>query len=101
MQIFPDAFHPIIGSIGAAFCGAVIWIADAAKDVPPEAQGWIQLGGTIGLICCLSYACKTLWSELQTSRKETASLNQLMRDDWKQQNEKLISALDKLDPDSK
>lgn len=100
MNIFPDATQPLLGFLGATVSGAAIWVAQAAQQVPPEAQGWIQLGGTIGLIGCLSYACKTLWTELQTSRKESADLNKTMRDDWKYQQDKLISVLEKLDKDA-
>jgi hypothetical protein len=100
MEIFPDPTHPLLGFAGATLSGLALWVADTAEHLPPQAQGWIQLGGTIGLVSCLAYACKTLWSELQTSRKETAALNSQMREDWKHQNEKLIDVLEKLDPDS-
>lgn len=101
MNIFPDPTHPLIGLIGATLSGAAIWVGQTAQQMPPETQGWIQLGGTLGLIGGLSYACKTLWSELQTSRKESADLNKTMRDDWKYQQDKLIAVLNKLDPDTK
>lgn len=99
MDLFPDPLHPLLGVIGAGVSGSAIWLADTAEHLPPQAQGWIQLGGTIGLISCLAYACKTLWSELQMSRKAADDLNRQMRDDWKEQNQKLINVLEKLDTD--
>ncbi len=61
-------------------------------------KGWIEVGGTIGLIVGLSYGCTTLWKEVQKQKQEIAHLNKEVREDWKKQNDRLISALDKIDP---
>lgn len=136
----PEDFVPsALGFIGATFSTVTLYIADAAADsLKPEAQGWIQLGGTIGLITFLTYACRTLWMALQDARNATAlaqaaattaatnaadavakavqaseirmaaeraafisakdALEKEIRTDWKNQNDALMKALDRLDP---
>lgn len=98
MNLPTDALSSVLGFIAAGVSTAVIWIAQAVEAVP--ARGMMELGGTIGLIGSLSYACITLWKEIQNQRRAMDELNREIRGDWKTQNEKLISVLDKLDPDS-
>ena len=100
MNLPTDAFSSVLGFLGAGASTLILYIAQAADNVPPQARGWMELGGTLGLIGFLSYACVTLWKELQTQRREHSSLNEQIRDDWKKQNEKLITVLEKLDTDS-
>lgn len=136
----PEDFSPsALGFIGAAISTASLYIADAAAGtLQPEAQGWVQLGGTIGLITFLVYACRTLWMALQDARNATAAaqtaatkaatdaaaatqaavqaaeirmaaeraafisakdaLEKEIRTDWKQQNDKLMAVLNRIDP---
>jgi hypothetical protein len=69
----PEDFAPsALGFVGASVSTATIYLADAASGVAdPEVQGWVQLGGTIGLITFLVYACRTLWMALQDARNAT------------------------------
>lgn len=106
MKAFP--MHPSVDAISSAcsfvlagLSTATIWIAQAVDSVPPQARGWMELGGTIGLIGGLSYGIVTLWKELQNQKRDTAELNKEIREDWKKQNDKLIAVLEKLDPDGK
>jgi hypothetical protein len=100
MHLPHDAFSSVVGFIGAGLSTAVLYLAQAVDAVPPQARGWMELGGTLGLIGGLSYACVTLWKEIQNQRRSMDDLNKEIRGDWKTQNEKLIAVLDKLDPDS-
>lgn len=98
--ISQEAIHPVMGLAGAIASTATLWIANTVEGISPEAQGWAQLGGTIGLITFLIYACRTLWNALQDSRTAAAALEKEIRTEWKQQNEALMSVLRKLDPDA-
>jgi hypothetical protein len=113
----PDIHAPVLGFVAAAFSTGSLWISQLA-----DAPGWLELGGTLGLIGGLSYGCVTLWQALQDQRKESHAereaaadraaaerrefiaakdaLELEIRSDWKNQNAKLISVLEKLDPDS-
>jgi hypothetical protein len=91
-------FDPILGFSTAGFSTAALWLAQTADQVVPGVKGWIEVGGTIGLIVGLSYGCTTLWKEVQKQKQEIAHLNKEVREDWKKQNDRLISALDKIDP---
>ena len=70
----PEDFIPsALGFVGATISTAALYLADATRGVlDPEAQGWIQLGGTIGLVTFLTYACRTLWMALQDARNHAA-----------------------------
>ena len=101
---------PLPAIVGASGSTVALWLAETISDVSPISRGWIELGGTIGLIGFLSYGCITLWKKLQ-EREEMATLerdrhrleiNSLYIDDRnerRQQTEKLIEVLNKLDPD--
>lgn len=106
-----DFSHPLLGYLGAGVSTAVYWVAQTVDAIPPPARGWMEVGGTFGLIGGLTYGCVTLWKELQrvrsdanaqldASRKEISELNREIRGDWKTQNDKLITVLEKLDKDS-
>lgn len=99
-----DPLQPILGYILAAASSGVMWLAEA---VPAHAP-WLQVGGTAGLIGGLSYGCITLWKSLQEQRREFTAeraafikakddLEKEIRDDWKEQNNKLITVLNKID----
>jgi len=99
---------PIMGFLWAGASTLAIWFADIGSEVSPVSRGWIELGGTLGLIGGLSYACKTLWKALDRLRAETneerenhhariAALNLEIRTEKKQQNDRLIAVLEKLD----
>jgi len=105
-SFFDQMFHPIVGAVGAGCSTIVIAVAEALPSVP---QGWVELGGTLGLIGFLSYGCITLWKELQLAKKEArddrdkhyktvADLNLEIREEKRDQNERLITAISKLDP---
>lgn len=102
--------NPLIGFTTAGLSTATIWLAETASQVSPVSKGWIEVGGTIGLIGGLSYGCVTLWKEIQrmnndarlereVHRAEVAALNAEIRDEKRSQNDKLIEVLNKLDPD--
>jgi hypothetical protein len=91
--------QPVIGFVTATTSTVILYIAQAADSIPAAARGWIEGGGTLGLIGGLSYGCITLWKEIQNGRREMAELNKEIRTDWKAQNEKLISVLERLDTD--
>ena len=103
---------PVFGFLGAGISTLALWLADVAAGVSPVSKGWIELGGTLGLIGCLSYACLTLWKSLDRQRKEAteerdkhhleiAKLNLEIRTEKREQNDKLIEVLNKLDPDTR
>jgi len=113
----PDIHSPVIGFVAAGFSSASIWIAQL-----PGSPGWLEMGGTLGLIGGLSFACITMWKALQDHRHESRAereadaaradrerrefiaakdaLELEIRSDWKAQNAKLISVLERLDPDT-
>lgn len=114
--------HPVIGYATAMASGAGYYLAQHTDAIPVQARGWMELGGTLGLIGGLSYGCVTLWKALQEQRKESATnakeladkaaderkaflaakdaLELEIRTDWKQQNARLIAVLEKIDPDN-
>jgi len=132
-MIYAEVTQPILGFTGATFSTATLWLAQAPDLVSsPQLTGWMQLGGTAGLIGGLSYGCITLWKALQTQRTESAAertenaatmaaervamnlamtnerashqadkaaLNAEIRGELKEQTNKLIAVLEKLDPD--
>ena len=71
--ISSEGIQPVLGFLGASLSATAIWLADASQTLTPEAQGWVQLGGTIGLITFLVYACRTLWMALQDARTATTN----------------------------
>jgi hypothetical protein len=71
--ISAEALPPVLGFAGASMSTLAVWIASTSNQITPEAQGWVQLGGTIGLITFLLYACRTLWAALQNARDATTS----------------------------
>jgi hypothetical protein len=104
MNYSVDPLQPILGYVLAATSSGVMWLAET---VPAHAP-WLQVGGTAGLIGGLSYGCITLWKSLQEQRREFTSeraafikakeeLEKEIRNDWKGQNDKLISVLQKID----
>lgn len=117
-----DALHPLLGYTIAGVSAVTCFMASAVDSISPDARGWMELGGTLGLIGGLSYGCVTLWKALQEQRKESAAaversearaaeerkafiaakdaLELEIRTDWKQQNAKLIEVLNRLDPDT-
>ena len=66
-------------------------------SIPEPTKGWIETGGTVGLIGGLSFGCVTLWKANQAQKKEMAELNREIRSDWKAQNDRLIATLEKLE----
>lgn len=102
--------NPLLGFVTAGVSTATLWMADIVAEVSPVSKGWIEVGGTIGLIGGLAYGCVTLWKEIQkmndyareereAHREEVAALNAEIRNEKKAQNDKLIEVLNKLDPD--
>jgi len=109
-QILDPHFNPVLGFVTAGLSTATIWLAETVSQVSPVSKGWIEVGGTIGLIGGLSYGCVTLWKEIQRMntdarnereihRAEVAALNAEIREEKRVQNDKLIEVLNKLDPD--
>ncbi len=88
--------HPIIGFGSAGVSTLGLWLAQTAS---PSIEQWVQGGGTVGLIGGLSYGCVTLWKANQKSMADIAELNKEIRTDWKNQNERLINVLERLDSD--
>jgi hypothetical protein len=64
-----DLTQPVIGYASAAASAGIYWIAQTSEVVAPV-RGWMEFGGTVGLIGGLSYGCATLWRELQRVRSE-------------------------------
>ena len=104
MTHLDQVLQPILGYALATLSTGAIWIANAI----PEPSPWLQLGGTAGLVGGLSYGCCTLWKSLQQQREEFTreraafieakdALEKEIRDDWKDQNDKLIAVLQRLD----
>jgi hypothetical protein len=102
--------NPLVGFVTAGISTATIWFAETVSQVSPVSKGWIEIGGTVGLVCGLSYGCVTLWNEIQrmnadaraereAHREEVAALNAEIREEKRSQNDKLIEVLNKLDPD--
>ena len=114
MHLPADPSNPILGFLGAAVSTGSLWLAQATESIEsiaPATRGWMEVGGTVGLIGGLSFGCVTLWSELKRVRTDAATkdekaqdkmdkLNEEIRTDWKQQNDKLIAVLEKLDPNA-
>lgn len=99
-----DPLQPILGYVLAGASTGAIWLANNIAEPSP----WLQIGGTAGLIGGLSYGCVTLWKSLQDQRREFTAerqafikakdeLEREIRDDWKEQNDKLITVLQRLD----
>jgi hypothetical protein len=99
-----DPLQPVLGYVLAAVSSGALWMAEVVPDGAP----WLQVGGTAGLIAGLSYGCVTLWKSLQEQRREFTAeraafikakddLEKEIRDDWKDQNDKLITVLHKID----
>lgn len=93
---FTELAQPAIGFLGAA---ASLTVAQISEAIPPQARGWVEGGAYVALVGFLAYGCITLWRRLNDRDKEIAELNKEIRADWKTQNDKLISVLEKLDPD--
>lgn len=109
-RLFEPLLAPVIGFLWAGISTLALWLADAMSEVSPISKGWIELGGTLGLIGGLAYGCITLWKELQTQKrearedreahhKEIANLNLEIRTEKREQNDKLIEVLNRLDPE--
>jgi hypothetical protein len=109
-HILDPHVNPLVGFVTAGISTATIWLAEIGSEVSPVSKGWIEVGGTIGLIGGLSYGCVTLWKEIQrmnkdareereAHREEVAALNAEIRNEKRDQNDKLIEVLNKLDPD--
>ena len=109
-HILDPHVNPLVGFVTAGLSTATIWLAETVSEVSPVSKGWIEIGGTIGLIGGLSYGCVTLWKEIQrmnqdaraereAHREEVAALNAEIRNEKRDQNDKLIEVLNKLDPD--
>ncbi len=81
-MLYSEIAQPVIGFVGAGVSYVFITLADVVPEVVsrPELSGWMQLGGTAGLIGGLSYGCVTLWKALQTQRSE---MNQERKDSAK------------------
>lgn len=88
--------QPILGFLAAGVCGGVIFLAEAATQIPAEARGWLEAGGTVGLIAGLSIGLVTLYRDNLASRREIMDLNKEIRTEFKTQNRELIECLDRL-----
>lgn len=98
MHQFTDSLlHPTIGFCTAVASTAALKLAQVVTDIAPGAKGWIETGGTMGLIGGLAYGTITLWRDNLAQKKELANLNAEIRKDWKEQNERLINVLEKLE----
>ena len=93
-----EFLQPALGFLGMVLSFIVAQVSDA---IPPAARGWVEGGAYVCLVGFLAYTSWTFWKRLNDRDKEIAELNREIREDWKEQNTKLISVLDKLDPDSK
>ena len=98
---FQELAQPFIGFVGAAASLGTAKLAQISEAIPPHARGWVEGGAYVALVAFLAYGCVTLWKRLNDRDKEIAELNKEIRADWKTQNEKLITVLQKLDPDEK
>lgn len=92
-----DAAGTVFGFIGAGLSAGMLQLA---QTLPPDLKGWLEGGAYLGLVGCLIYAVVTLWRRLRERDKEHADLQKEIRDDWKEQNRRLIDVLNKLDPDT-
>lgn len=97
---FEEPLKPVIGFAGAILSGAAYYLGQHTTVLPDDARNWAELGGTVGLVAGLSYGCTTLWKALQDSNKVISDLNKEIRDNWRDMNDKLIAALEKLNPDN-
>lgn len=99
--------QPIIGFTAATLSATALWLAESIPSIPPETRGWVEVGGTIGLIGGLSFACSKLWSEIQKMRDEQrtereahrleiSELNEEIRIERRDQNNALIEALNQI-----
>ena len=70
MTVTSIPYEPILGFFGAIVSTISLQLAQS-MPLPEPAHSWVQLGGTVGLIGFLSYACVTLWKTLQATRSET------------------------------
>lgn len=86
----------ILGFCFAAISSSALWFAQVTS---PQIEPWLQAGGTVGLIGGLAYGCVTLWKSNERQKSDIAELNREIRSEWKQQADKLIAVLEKLDPD--
>lgn len=107
MRVFEPLISPLIGYTVAGFSTAMIHLAEVTSHLTQLPKSSIEVGGTIGLIGGLSYGCLTLWKEIQTLKREAredrdryhadiSDLNREIRNERREQNDKLIDALNQL-----
>lgn len=95
-----DFAQPVYGAAVALMSGVGYKLANSIDVIPEPVKVWGEFGGTLGFMGGLIYGLVTLWKALQDSKKEIADLNKEIREDWKKQNDKLISVLEKFDTDN-
>jgi hypothetical protein len=89
-----ELLQPALGFLGMLLSFIVAQVSEA---IPEAARGWVEGGAYVALVGFLAYTSWTFWKRLNDRDQEIADLNREIRDDWKEQNEKLITVLDKLD----
>lgn len=97
-QLDMSILKPAVGFFCASASAIVAQISD---NIPPEARGWVEGGAYVTLVASLGYAVWTMWKKLNQRDIEIAALNLEIRTEQKQQNERLIQALNRFDPDHK
>lgn len=93
--------QPLIGFVGAGASYGVMKLGQLADALPQETRGWMEAGGTVGLIGFLIYAVFTLWKRVVDLTQRNEDLNKEIRGEWKDQVNKLVNVLEKFDPDGK
>lgn len=102
MQLPTDAIAPVLGYLGAAISGGTLWLVNQlpmAQIAGDAVKTYMEGGAYVALVGCLIYGNAALWRRLNKRDEDIAELNKEIRTDWKTQNDKLISVLEKLDPD--
>ena len=93
-----ELLQPALGFLGMIIS---LIVAQVSSAIPEAARGWVEGGAYVALVGFLAYTSWTFWKRLNDRDKEIADLNREIRDDWKEQNEKLITVLEKLDKEEK
>ena len=71
MIIHEQILSSVHGFVLSGVSTLALWVAQTPEVAAmPGLTGWMQLGGTAGLIGGLAYGCVTLWKALQTQRSE-------------------------------
>lgn len=75
-----EFFKAAAGFVGAGISAVVVWVAQTAPPIPPDAKNWMEGGAYFALVSCLAYAIR----HLNTERREERAAREKDRERWEQ-----------------